>query len=711
MMGARIKQEGRVYLRRSSSGQESSLATQLQWAIDKAKDRGVPLAATLADLEHMQHHRLASYRGIYLDDAVSGGRTKRPGFDAMLAGIRQNQKVSHLFVFKRDRLGRPRDPLDMMVVERDLRSWGVMIEMSDGFIDPSEQGTGALGQKAMSLFGYFESGEFSKKLSERIVLVQVANASRGYSAGGRPPYGFGRFLVDASGRVVEELQARRKVKEPGCHVRFLPTDESKIGVWVRILEWLETGWGYKRVAEHLNKLGIPAPDIGRVRGGRTFAGRVSGKWNHNTVRSLAMNPLIIGEKEYGRFSRGMHFRVGPGGPRAVSEDELFADGSGRVIENDSTLWIRADSGGGAFFDNDRWHRLQAKLTERGQAQRGKRRASDPNAYPLATRVFDLTDGCGSIMQGAARRDRGEGRPTYRCGVYMKRQGECHHNTVDAEALLRFAVSTIATIVKRAAGMEKLRAAIRARIEALAVESRSPEQAVREELVSKVQRLRRQVEQAPRRILEEEDEAMRAQLRSAARDLSVELADAEQQLDQASSHGAAGGVGDIEEEVQKAMDLLQRVEIVCADPVARGELPRVLDDLGLRIGLNFRAGITNNRPARVLQGGIMAFGNRLLPCPLRTSGGRPIVGGQPPQEHGHAHDQHPDGGCDGRHEEHFGKAQSPAGSRTAPSRRRGKSTETNDPSRGGGVGTSVDAKNPRQPTRTGRLSKGNSSGRT
>lgn len=62
-MGARIMQEGRVYLRRSSSGQESSLATQLQWAIDKAKGRGVPLAATLADLEHMQRHRPASFSG------------------------------------------------------------------------------------------------------------------------------------------------------------------------------------------------------------------------------------------------------------------------------------------------------------------------------------------------------------------------------------------------------------------------------------------------------------------------------------------------------------------------------------------------------------------------------------------------------------------------------------------------------------------------
>ena len=710
-MGARITQEGRVYLRRSSSGQESSLSTQLQWAIDKAKSLGVPLSATLVDLEYMQRHRLVAYRGIYLDDAVSGGKTRRRGFDAMLEGLRNDKKISHLFVFKRDRLARPRDPVDGMVLERDLRTWGVRVEMSDGVLDPGEHGAVALGQKAMSLFGYFESGEFSKKLSERIVLVQVSNASRGYSAGGRPPYGFGRFLINVSGGVVEELKAKRKVKEPGCHVRFLPNDEAKIGVWVRILEWLEIGWGYKRVAEHLNKLGIPAPDTGRVRGGDKFAGRVSGKWNHNTVRSLAMNPLIIGEKEFGRFSRGMHFRIGPSGPRAVNEDELLADGSGRVIENDRSLWIRAESGGGAFFDADRWHRLQAKLAERGRAQRGKRRACDPNAYPLATRVFDLTGGCGSIMQGAARRDRGEGRPTYRCGAYMKRRGECHHNTVDAEALLRFAVGTIATIVKRAAGTEKLRAAIRTRIETLAAESRSPEQAVCDELKSKVQRLRRQVEHAPRRILEEEDEAMRARLREAARDLAAELADAEQQLAQARAHGPGGDVGDIDEEVEKAMNLLERIETACADPVARGELPRMLDDLGVRIGLNFRAGVTNNRSARILQGGVMAFGNRMLPCPLRTSGGRPIVGGQPPQDHGLAHGQHPDCGCDGHHEEHPGRAESHAGGNTAPSRRRGRSTEINDPSRGGGVGTSADSKIPRQPTRTGRLSKGNSSGRT
>lgn len=136
--------------------------------------------------------------------------------------------------------------------------------------------------------------------------------------------------------------------------------------------------------------------------------------------------------------------------------------------------------------------------------------------------------------------------------------------------------------------------------------------------------------------------------------------------------------DVEAEVRKAMQVLERIEAVCGDAVARGELPRLLDDLGVRIGLTFRAGITNRRAAR---GGIMAFGNRLLPCTLRTSGGRPLAGGLPPQDSGHDHcDDHV--GCrdDGGHEKHRGRARSPAGGKTAPSCRRGKSTGPNGPAR-------------------------------
>ncbi len=177
---------------------------------------------------------------------------------------------------------------------------------------------------------------------------------------------------------------------------------------------------------------------------------------------------------------------------------------------------------------------------------------------------------------------------------------------------------------------------------------------------------------------------------ASRELAAELADVEERLAEHDPRLPSAAPLDDDAEVRKAMQVIERIEAVCGNADARGELPRLLDDLGVRIGLTFRAGITNRRAARVLQGGIMAFGNRQLPCTLRTSGGRPLAGG---------------------HEEHRGRARSPAGGKTARSRRRGNSTGPNGPSRGGGATTPVDSKNPRQPSGTERLSKGTSGGRT
>ena len=64
--------------------------------------------ASQADLAYMLANRLTKYKDIYLDDAVSGTRTKRPAFDAMIAELKADPSISHLFVHKRDRLGRPR---------------------------------------------------------------------------------------------------------------------------------------------------------------------------------------------------------------------------------------------------------------------------------------------------------------------------------------------------------------------------------------------------------------------------------------------------------------------------------------------------------------------------------------------------------------------------------------------------------------------------
>jgi hypothetical protein len=384
--------------------------------------------------------------------------------------------------------------------------------------------------------------------------------------------------------------------------------------------------------------------------------------------------------------------------------KLLADGSGKTIENDVADRIRAAAGFAARFDPERWYRLQEKLKARGTSQRGKRKAHDPAAYPLTPCVFDLTCDCGGIMHGVVRKDRGAGRPMYRCSIYTKTQGaKCNHNNVDAEALLHFTARTLVTLMRRAAGKDKLRAAVAARIREMQKAPPSPDEAIRAEMLARVERLRRTVAQAPKRILEEDRDDVRATLRAGLSELQAELAAAERTLADAEKRMPhREPPTNVEAEVEKAMALMDRIETVCADPSAREELNRLIQDLGIRIGLTFREGRRNSRPVRVLQGGIVAFGNRPLPCTLRNSSGRPLAGGLP-EPAGDGHQDDDNGGQQDHHHEHPGEAdRSAMGSKKAPSDRKGGSTGARRTSRGGVRPSPADRQSPRQPPETGRL---------
>lgn len=232
------------------------------------------------------------------------------------------------------------------------------------------------------------------------------------------------------------------------------------------------------------------------------------------------------------------------------------------------------------------------------------------------------------------------------------------------------------------------------------------------MLARVERLRQKVAQAPKRILEEDDDDLRAALRAGFRDLQAELAAAEMaSADAEKRMPHREPPTSVEAEVEKAMALMDRIETVCANPAAREELNRLVQDLGIRIGLTFRDGRRNNRPVRVLQGGIVAFGNKPLPCTLRNSSGRPLAGGLPePAGDGHQDDDH--GVLNDQHHEHPGEAdRSAAGSTKAPSDRKGGSTGSRRTSRGGVRPSPADRQTPRQPSETGRLYKASRGDRT
>ena len=96
-MGGRRRGRGIVYLRRSGDTQETSLEKQLTWALEAAKQHATPIEATLEDLLYMQANRWHKYKGIYLDDVLSGDDLERPGLQSLIEDFHRHNDRSHLF--------------------------------------------------------------------------------------------------------------------------------------------------------------------------------------------------------------------------------------------------------------------------------------------------------------------------------------------------------------------------------------------------------------------------------------------------------------------------------------------------------------------------------------------------------------------------------------------------------------------------------------
>lgn len=270
------------------------------------------------------------------------------------------------------------------------------------------------------------------RLGDRIVFVQQSMAARGLSTGGRAPSGFGRALVGPDDCFAQWLEDGENIRRAGHHVRFLSRDKEKIAVWCMMLEWREAGESCKRIATRLNDMGIPSSDSGRTRRDHGTEYYVPGRWHMNTVRDLCANPIILGIQRYGRRSAGRYRRAGENGPRELDENDLRPDGQPKLLDNPEEIPVRAGSGGETFFDADRWQAMQPKQEPADLVHRRNGfKATNPDRYPLSTRVIDLTEGCGSVMHGIPQ---GE-KLKYVCGRYYNSgHTQCHLNTVEAAAV-------------------------------------------------------------------------------------------------------------------------------------------------------------------------------------------------------------------------------------------------------------------------------------
>ncbi len=605
-MPARPKNQALTYVRRSTHRQETGIHEQLAWAMEEAKRLGVRLDAAPADLDHMVANRLVSFKGIYLDDGISGSDLNRPGFVAFRRDARARPHVSHLFVHMSDRFSRPELAIQAMQLEIELLLAGLTIVFHNRVSEPRERGIHYFEKDILLLFEYTQNGEFLTKLSVRVVQTQLHLSRQGFRTGGFAPYGFIRILVDSQGHELQELPRGTTMRREGCHVRLKPKDLTKIQTWLYILHlYGERHWGLHRIAEHLNDLGIPSPQDGytRRRNGRPVMN--SGQWSQRTVARLIEDATIIGLEEFGRRPSGKHRRWSPEGPRILADSDRSANGTPKTVRQASEDVIVHEGANSTGADPALFQSCQNLRAARRSQRRYVTRCSDPARYPLATRIHDLSKGCGQVLYGRPQRGRG----TYLCSRYMRSGGrKCFHNSVDAEAALRFVLEVLRHGLDGCGG----RVALRARLQQLAEASGEIESNPAVGELELTERHLATLEAEARTIARNlaragEDESIYAAIKAEFKANEVERRRVQQKLGQQEQQ-ATTPARTPDEEVEAAMKVLDDVERIASDPSARAEIPQLLRKLNLHLWLNFGQIFRGKRSIRGVTSGILTLGN-------------------------------------------------------------------------------------------------------
>ena len=611
-MSNRKKDNGLVYLRRSTDLQENSLQMQLAWAIRRAGELGVNIEASLDDLQKMQSQRNHSFKSIRLDDAISGTEMNRPGFSSLQSDAKSDTSISHVFVQKRDRLGRPEEPMELALLEKSICRSGVHIVFDDKIVDPSEIGSSDLGADLSMLVDYHASRSWLERNTERIVDSKVMLAKEGKWTGGEAPYGFKRVLVGLDGAIIEELEDGRKVSQRGCHVAIVPGDENELDVVTRILDLKFECHSDKKIAKILNEDGIPSPNSGRTRIDQGIEHSVTGKWNPNAIKSICENKMTIGLLQTGRRSGGKIRRMSSNGNRKLDDGDRDSERRPVTKVLDDSQTIIAKTRNEPQYDTEKWNEIQVIRKERGKSQRGIPKSTDSGKYPLACRVIDQSCECGSVMYGKSV---GKIR-TYTCGRYMRTSGsECENNHDDGESLFRLTLNTVHQIVSSKFG----RAALAERLNAIA--KRENQTLKSDEHQSNLKRLIQQrvtlaksEAVASRRMAEEPDDDLYNVLAKEVKKIKTELLGIDEKID--AMRETAKRMVEQPNDVELALTLFENLEKYANTSDLRNSFSSFAHKSGLLVGLAFADAIKGkSRVVRKLTEGIITFSDEHLPVPI------------------------------------------------------------------------------------------------
>ncbi|MEK5104031.1 recombinase family protein [Cytobacillus sp. FSL M8-0252] len=190
----------------------------------------------------------------YKEEGKSAKDLDRPKMQEMMKDLKK-RKFDLVLVHKLDRL--TRSVLDLYKLLEYFEKYDVKFKSSTEQYDTST----ALGKLFITLVASLAQWE-RENLGERVKFGIHQMIEEGKRPGGHSPYGY-KFDLSFNCIVIE--------------------DESK---WViKIFEWYADGYGYRKISDRLNELGIKP--------------RIANKWNHNTIYGMLRNDIYTGVYRWG----------------------------------------------------------------------------------------------------------------------------------------------------------------------------------------------------------------------------------------------------------------------------------------------------------------------------------------------------------------------------------------------------------------------------
>lgn len=322
---------------------------------------------------------------VFGDEGISGSELNRPGLNALLAFIEDPARAHGgvVVVWKRNRLARPQDPRDGLLLERRIENAGWALHYLHG----SKQTGDALMDTIMGVIEHHQSGEYLTTLSTDTWRGLIGRILDGDVPGGKIPYGFQKVLIepDGSEQRVSRRQKHRKLKEQRTRLEPGDTGERDI-VRDIFLRYASGTTSLASIAKDLNDRHIPSPS--------------GGVWVGGTIRDILTNPVYVGDLVWNRETTSKLYRRAGGTtvkkePAHKSIRPSKTRDTTHYAANKPEDWVRIPDHHQGIIDRDLFDQAQEVRKRRGIAQGGQRRVH--NVYALTGILYCAC--CGKRMSG------------------------------------------------------------------------------------------------------------------------------------------------------------------------------------------------------------------------------------------------------------------------------------------------------------------------